>query len=124
VSLPNGIQLQNVRHTPTIKVNLIALADLLQYKPEFQWETKEFVLHVEDKVVRIPMKDRLWPIRLDRTDISKSLTNATSRTVKAIAKATSHSAQSLETWHKRLGHLNYADVKQLAADGQIKAGRY
>ena len=36
VELPNGLLIQNVRHTPSIKVNLIALADLKQYKPEYQ----------------------------------------------------------------------------------------
>ena len=58
-------------------------------------------------------------MRLNRPIISKSLTNATSTTakktvkatVKTTVKATGHSAQSLETWHKRLGYLNYADVR-------------
>jgi hypothetical protein len=36
VKLPNGLRMQNVRHIPFIKVNLIALADLKQYKPEYQ----------------------------------------------------------------------------------------
>jgi hypothetical protein len=36
VKLPNGLYLQNVRHISFIKVNLIALADLKQYKPKYQ----------------------------------------------------------------------------------------
>jgi hypothetical protein len=36
VKLLNGLYLQNVRHIPSIKVNLIALADLKQYKPRYQ----------------------------------------------------------------------------------------
>jgi hypothetical protein len=35
VELPNGLYLQNVRYIPFIKVNLIALADLKQYKPRY-----------------------------------------------------------------------------------------
>jgi hypothetical protein len=35
VELPNGLRIQNVRHTPSIKVNLIALADLRHYKPRY-----------------------------------------------------------------------------------------
>jgi hypothetical protein len=36
VELPNGLRIQNVRHTSSIKVNLIALADLRHYKPRYQ----------------------------------------------------------------------------------------
>jgi hypothetical protein len=36
VKLPNGLRIQNVRHIPSIKVNLIALADLRHYKPKYQ----------------------------------------------------------------------------------------
>jgi hypothetical protein len=36
VELPNGLRIQNVRHTLSIKVNLIALADLRHYKPRYQ----------------------------------------------------------------------------------------
>jgi hypothetical protein len=35
MELPNGLRIQNVRHTPSIKVNLIALADLRHYKPRY-----------------------------------------------------------------------------------------
>jgi hypothetical protein len=63
VELSNGLYLQNVRHTPTIKVNLIALADLKQYKPKYQWETEEFLLHIDNtKTIRVLMNDRLWPM--------------------------------------------------------------
>jgi hypothetical protein len=36
VKLPNGLRIQNVRHTLSIKVNLIALADLRHYKSRYQ----------------------------------------------------------------------------------------
>jgi hypothetical protein len=35
VELPNGLRIQNVRYIPSIKVNLIALADLRHYKPRY-----------------------------------------------------------------------------------------
>jgi hypothetical protein len=35
IKLPNGLKIQNVRHTPSIKVNLIALTDLRHYKPRY-----------------------------------------------------------------------------------------
>jgi hypothetical protein len=35
VELPNGLRIQNVRYTPSIKINLIALADLRHYKPRY-----------------------------------------------------------------------------------------
>jgi hypothetical protein len=35
MELPNGLRIQNVRHTLSIKVNLIALADLRHYKPRY-----------------------------------------------------------------------------------------
>jgi hypothetical protein len=35
MELSNGLYLQNVRHTLSIKVNLIALADLKQYKSKY-----------------------------------------------------------------------------------------
>ena len=39
----------------------------------------------------------------------------------AITKKAKGRALPLEKWHKRLGHLNYADVKQLATySSQIK----
>jgi hypothetical protein len=61
VELPNGLLIQNVRHTLSIKVNLIALADLKQYKPEYQWEIEEFLLHIDDtKTIRVLISDRLW----------------------------------------------------------------
>jgi hypothetical protein len=47
-------------------------------------------------------------------------TAATTTTKKAKGKAKGR-ALPLERWHKRLGHLNYADVKQLATyNSQIK----
>jgi hypothetical protein len=36
VELSNGLRIQNVRHISSIKINLIALADLRQYKPRYQ----------------------------------------------------------------------------------------
>jgi hypothetical protein len=60
VELPNGLRIQNVRHIPFIKVNLIALADLRHYKPRYLWETAEFLLHIDDTTtIRVPMSDRL-----------------------------------------------------------------
>jgi hypothetical protein len=35
VKLLNGLRIQNVRHIPFIKVNLIALTDLRHYKPRY-----------------------------------------------------------------------------------------
>jgi hypothetical protein len=63
VKLPNGLRIQNVRHTPSIKVNLIALADLRYYKPKYQWEITEFLLHVDNTTtIRVLISDRLWLI--------------------------------------------------------------
>jgi len=60
VELPNGLRIENVRHTPFIKVNLIALADLRHYKPRYQWETAEFLLYIDDTTtIRVLMSDRL-----------------------------------------------------------------
>jgi hypothetical protein len=39
---------------------------------------------------------------------------ATATTTTTTKKAKGRRALPLERWHKRLGHLNYADVKQLA----------
>jgi hypothetical protein len=130
VELPNGLLIQNVRHTPSIKVNLIALADLKQYKPEYQWETEEFLLHIDDiKTIRVLMSDRLWPMHFEamptprpRTPkqsvivITAAITTAITTKTKAKGRAL-----SLERWHQRLGHFNHADVKQLATySSQIK----
>jgi hypothetical protein len=63
VELLNGLRIQNVRHILSIKVNLIALADLRHYKLRYQWETAEFLLHIDDTTtIRVPMNDRLWPM--------------------------------------------------------------
>jgi hypothetical protein len=63
VKLSNRLRIQNVRHIPFIKVNLIALADLRHYKPRYQWETAEFLLHIDDTTtIRVLMSDRLWPM--------------------------------------------------------------
>jgi hypothetical protein len=60
IKLPNGLKIQNVRHTLFIKVNLIALADLRHYKPRYLWETAEFLLHIDDTTtIRVPISDRL-----------------------------------------------------------------
>jgi hypothetical protein len=61
VKLPNGLRIQNIRHTLFIKVNFIALADLRHYKPRYLWETAEFLLHIDDMTtIRVLMSDRLW----------------------------------------------------------------
>jgi hypothetical protein len=63
VKLLNGLRIQNVRHILSIKVNFIALADLRHYKPRYQWETSEFLLHIDDTTtIRVLMSDRLWPM--------------------------------------------------------------
>jgi hypothetical protein len=152
VELPNGLRIQNVRHTPSIKVNLIALADLRHYKPRYLWETAEFLLHIDDTTtIRVPMSDRLWPMHFKAIPTPKprtpkqnaqeaqtpteapataTTTAATTATTTAATTATRTTTKKgkakgralpLERWHKRLGHLNYADVKQLATNSsQIK----
>jgi hypothetical protein len=75
VELPNGLRMQNVRHIPFIKINLIALADLKQYKPEYQWETEEFLLYIDDtKTIRVPISDRLWPMHFEAIPTPKPRT--------------------------------------------------
>jgi hypothetical protein len=52
------------------------------------------------------------------TTAAITATKTTTKKVKGKAKGR---ALPLERWHKRLGHLNYADVKQLATNSsQIK----
>jgi hypothetical protein len=49
--------------------------------------------------------------------ITAATTATTTAAITAITTTTRKAkgrALSLEKWHKRLGHLNYADVKQLA----------
>jgi hypothetical protein len=54
------------------------------------------------------------------TATTTAATTATKTTTKK-GKAKGRRALPLERWHKRLGHLNYADVKQLATNNsQIK----
>jgi hypothetical protein len=149
IELPNGLRIQNVRHTPSIKVNLIALADLRHYKPRYLWKTAEFLLHIDDTTtIRVPISDRLWPMHFKAMPTPKprtpkqnaqeaqtptTKTPATAATTTAATTATTTTATiattkkakgralPLERWHKRLGHLNYADVKQLAThSSQIK----
>jgi hypothetical protein len=160
VELLNGLRIQNVRHIPSIKVNLIALADLRHYKPRYLWETAEFLLHIDDTTtIRVPMSDRLWPMHFKAIPTPKprtpkqnaqeaqipteapataTTTVATTATTTAATTATTTAAITvtrttikkgkakgralpLERWYKRLGHLNYADVKQLATNSsQIK----
>jgi hypothetical protein len=155
VELLNGLRIQNVRHIPFIKVNLIALADLRHYKPRYLWETAEFLLHIDDTTtIRVPMSDRLWLMHFKAIPTPKPRTlkqnaqeaqilieaSATATTTVAITVITTAAitaitiaattatrtiikkgkakgrALSLERWYKRLGHLNYADVKQLATN--------
>jgi hypothetical protein len=56
------------------------------------------------------------------TAITTAATTATKTTTKKVkGKAKRRRALPLERWHKRLSHLNYADVKQLAThSSQIK----
>jgi hypothetical protein len=56
------------------------------------------------------------------TAITTAATTATTTTaITAIIKKAKGRALPLKRWHKRLGHLNYADVKQLATySSQIK----
>jgi hypothetical protein len=143
VELPNGLRIQNVRHTPSIKVNLIVLADLRHYKPRYQWETAEFLLHIDDTTtIRVPISDRLWPMHFKAIPTPKprtpkqnaqeaqtptkapataTTTAATTATTKKVKGKAKRRALPLKRWHKRLNHLNYADVKQLAThSSQIK----
>jgi GAG-pre-integrase domain len=56
------------------------------------------------------------------TTTTTIVTTATKTTTKKVkGKAKGRRALLLKRWHKRLGHLNYADVKQLAThSSQIK----
>jgi hypothetical protein len=55
------------------------------------------------------------------TATTTAATTATTTTIKKAKGKAKGRALSLERWHKRLGHLNYADVKQLATNSsQIK----
>ena len=56
------------------------------------------------------------------TATTTAVTTTTKTTTKKVkGKAKERRALPLEKWHKRLGHLNYADVKQLATySSQIK----
>jgi hypothetical protein len=91
------------------------------------------------------MSDRLWPMHFKAMPTPKprtskqnaqeaqtpteapatATTTAATTTTKATTKKAKGKAKGralpLERWHKRLGHLNYADVKQLATNSsQIK----
>jgi hypothetical protein len=48
--------------------------------------------------------------------ITAAITVTKTTTKKVKGKAKGRRALPLERWHKRLGHLNYADVKQLATN--------
>jgi hypothetical protein len=67
------------------------------------------------------MSDRLWPMHFETMPTPRPRTlkqSATAITTKTKAKGR---ALSLKRWHQRLGHLNHADVKQLATySSQIK----
>src|SRR5450755_223953 len=64
VELPNGIALQDVRYVPTFATNIIALADLKPYQPEYNWKEEEWLLRVGDPTIRIAKENRLWPIHI------------------------------------------------------------
>jgi GAG-pre-integrase domain len=83
------------------------------------------------------MSDRLWPMhfeamptpkpRTPKQSATATTTAATTATTTAITTATTTKIKAkgralpLERWHQRLGHLNHADVKQLATySSQIK----
>ena len=58
------------------------------------------------------------PTKAPATATTTAATTATTKKVKGKAK---RRALPLKRWHKRLGYLNYADVKQLAThSSQIK----
>jgi hypothetical protein len=61
-------------------------------------------------------------IKAPATAITTAATTATKTTTKKVkGKAKGRRALPLKRWHKRLSHLNYADVKQLAThSNQIK----
>jgi hypothetical protein len=55
------------------------------------------------------------------TAATTATTTAATTATKTTTKKAKGRALPLERWHKRLGHLNYADVKQLATNSsQIK----
>jgi hypothetical protein len=55
------------------------------------------------------------------TAATTAITTAATTATKTTTKKAKGRALPLERWHKRLGHLNYADVKQLATNSsQIK----
>jgi hypothetical protein len=65
------------------------------------------------------------PTKAPATATTTAATTATTTTAttatKTITKKAKERALPLERWHKRLSHLNYADVKQLATNSsQIK----
>jgi hypothetical protein len=85
------------------------------------------------------MSDRLWPMHFEamptpkprtpkqnaqepQTSTTKAPTTATTTAATtATTKKAKGRALPLERWHQRLGHLNHADVKQLATySSQIK----
>jgi hypothetical protein len=104
VELPNGLRMENVRHTPSIKVNLIALAELRRYKPRYQWETEEFLLRIDHtKTIRVPINDRLWPMHFKAMPTHKPRTpkqNSTATTTTTTKKAKGR-ALSLERRRQR-----------------------
>jgi hypothetical protein len=61
------------------------------------------------------------PTEAPATATTTAATTATRTTTKKAKGKAKERALPLERWHKRLGHLNYADVKQLAThSSQIK----
>jgi hypothetical protein len=111
MELLNGLYLQNVRHTLIIKVNFIALADLKQYKPKYQWETEEFLLYIDNtKTIRVLMNDRLWLIYF------KAMLTHRPRTPKqnfTITKKAKGRALSLKKRRQRLSQTKLANNKEL-----------
>jgi hypothetical protein len=101
VELPNGLYLQNVRHIPSIKVNLIALADLKQYKPRYQWEIEEFLLHIDNTTIRVPMNDRLWPMHFKAMPTHRPRTPKQNSTTTTTTKKAKGRALSLERRRQR-----------------------
>ena len=55
----------NTRYILTLIVNLITLDDLTLYKPTYDYRIKEWTLHVDDKKIRVIMRNRLWFIDFD-----------------------------------------------------------
>src|SRR5450755_2988895 len=78
IELPNGIALQDVRYMLTFATNIIALADLKPYQPEYDWKKEEWLLRIGNTTMRIVKENRLWPIHVKTTPTEQEFTPAIS----------------------------------------------